>query len=96
MNRLYELGFLIPSNVPEPETQTVIALIQSWIEERSGTVTKIDYWGKRRLAYPINEFREAYYVFLHMDYPSAKLNELDYNLRLHERILRHLIVRLDE
>ena len=96
MNRLYELGFVIPSSVPETETQAIIAQVQAWIEERSGAVTKVDYWGRRRLAYPINDIREGYYVFLHMDYPSTKLGELDNNLRLNERILRHLIVRLDE
>jgi small subunit ribosomal protein S6 len=93
---MYELGFIIPSNVPETDTQAVIAMVQQWIEERGGSVAKVDYWGRRRLAYPINDFREGYYVFLHMDYPSEKLNDLEYTMRLNERVLRHLVVRLDE
>lgn len=96
VNRQYELGFIIPSNVAEPDTQTVISTVQEWIEKNEGSVTKVDYWGRRRLAYPINDFREGYYVFLQMEYPTQRLNELERSLQLDDRILRHLIVRLDE
>jgi len=96
MNRPYELGFIIPSNIPETETQAVVNLVQEWIEARNGKVVKVDFWGRRRLAYPINDFREGYYVFLHMDFPSENLTDLEYNLRLNDRVLRHLVVRLDE
>jgi len=96
MNRPYELGFIIPISVPETETQAVIEMVQEWITSRNGTVTKVDFWGRRRLAYPIQDFREGYYVFLQMDFPAQQLNDLEHNLRLHDRIIRHLIVRLDE
>lgn len=96
MNCPYELGFIIPSNVPETETQGVVTLVQGWVEAHGGTVVKVDFWGRRRLAYPINDFREGYYVFLHMNYPSEQLTDLEYNLRMNDRVLRHLVVRLDE
>jgi small subunit ribosomal protein S6 len=96
MNRAYELGFIIPVSVPENETQNVIGTVQGWIESYEGTVTKVDYWGRRRLAYPINEVREGYYVFLQMDYPTQNLGELENRLRYNDQILRHLVVRLDE
>jgi small subunit ribosomal protein S6 len=96
INRQYELGFIIPSNVTESDTQTIIATVQEWIEKNEGSVTKVDYWGRRRLAYPINDCREGYYIFVLMDYPTQRLGELEHNLHFDERILRHLIVRLDE
>lgn len=96
MNRPYELGFIIPSSVPESETQAVIGMVQEWIETRGGTVTKVNVWGRRRLAYPIDDFREGYYVFLNIDYPPQQLIELERSLHLSDRVIRHLVVRLDE
>lgn len=96
VNRQYELGFIIPSNVAEGDTETIIGVVQEWIEKNEGSVTKVDYWGRRRLAYPINDFREGYYVFVHMEYPTQRLGDLEHSLHFDERILRHLIVRLDE
>jgi small subunit ribosomal protein S6 len=74
----------------------VINTVQEWITAREGSVSKVDFWGRRRLAYPINDFNEGYYVFLTMEFPPAKLNDLEYTMRLNDRILRHLVVRLDE
>ena len=96
MEREYELGFIIPSNVPETETQIVIEMVRGWVEELDGSVTKVDFWGRRRLSYPIQDFREGYYVFLQMEFPTEKIDELEYNLKLNDRVIRHLIVRTDE
>jgi small subunit ribosomal protein S6 len=96
MNRAYELGFIIPSNVTEPDTQSVINTVKGWIEGFGGQVTNVDYWGRRRLAYTINDFREGYYVFVQMNFPPVQINELERNLLLSDRVIRHLVVRLDE
>lgn len=96
MNREYELGFIIPSSVNENDTQSIIDMVKGWIEANEGTVTNVDYWGRRRLAYPILDFREGYYVFLKMEYAPGQLGELERNLKLSDQIIRHLIVRLDE
>ncbi|NLX11569.1 MAG: 30S ribosomal protein S6 [Chloroflexi bacterium] len=96
MKRPYELGFIIPSSVNEADTQEVIAQVQEWVENLDGTVTNVDVWGRRRLAYPIDDFREGYYVFFKMDYPPQNVNELERILRLSDRVIRHLVVRLDE
>jgi small subunit ribosomal protein S6 len=96
MNRAYELGFIIASNVQEAETQTVIGTVRGWVEQLGGEVTNVDQWGRRRLAYPIEDFRDGYYVFFKMDFPPQQVNELERNLRLAEHVLRHLVVRLDD
>jgi small subunit ribosomal protein S6 len=96
MNRIYELGFIIPSNIQEPEAKSVIETVTTWVKEFGGDVTNVDYWGRRRLAYPIEDFREGYYVFLKLDYPTNRLSELERNLRLSDQVIRHLVVRLDE
>ncbi|GAB4414888.1 MAG: 30S ribosomal protein S6 [Anaerolineae bacterium] len=96
MNRAYELGFIIPSNVTEAETDSVIDTVKGWIESLGGEVTNTDKWGRRRLAYPIDDYREGYYVFLRMDMPPAKVSELERNLLLSDKVIRHLVVRLDD
>jgi small subunit ribosomal protein S6 len=96
MNRQYELGFIIPSNVPESDTQSVITTVREWIEGFGGEVTNVDYWGRRHLAYPIMDFHEGYYVFLRLDFPTTKIGDLERNLQLADQVIRHLIVRLDD
>ncbi|NDJ76132.1 MAG: 30S ribosomal protein S6 [Chloroflexi bacterium] len=96
MQRQYELGFIIPISVSENETHGVIGTVQEWIKNLEGRVTKIDYWGRRRLAYPIQDFREGYYVFLYMDFAPQNIEELERQLFLSDQVIRHLVVRLDE
>jgi small subunit ribosomal protein S6 len=96
MKHEYELGFIIPSNVQEADTRVVIDAVRAWIEGFGGEVTDVDYWGRRRLAYPIDDFREGYYAFLKMNYPAERISELEYNLRLSDQVIRHLVIRLDE
>lgn len=96
MNRPYELGFIIPTSVPENSTQEVIDAVKDMITKVDGAVNKMDYWGRRRLAYPISDFREGYYVFFEMDFPPSQVDELERQLRLYDSVIRHLVVRLDE
>ncbi len=96
MNREYELGFIIPVSVNETEVPEVVDMVRGWVENLKGSVTNIDNWGRRRLAYPIDDYREGYYVFFKMSYPPQAVAELERQLRLSDRIIRHLVVRLDE
>ncbi len=93
MKREYELGIIIPSSVVEQETQNVIDMVKGWIEGLDGEVTNVDYWGRRRLAYPIQDFNEGYYVFLTMNFPGTNMPELERNLLLNDQVIRHLVVR---
>ena len=96
MNREYELGFIIPISVPEAEVPAVVATVREWVEALQGTVTNVDNWGRRRLAYPIDDYREGYYVFFKVTYPAQAVPELERQMLLSDRIIRHLVVRLDE
>ncbi len=96
MKHEYELGFIIPSSVVEQDTQGVIDRVRGWIEELGGEVTDIDYWGRRRLAYPIADFLEGYYVFFTMALPGDSVPELERNLLLYDQVIRHLVVRPED
>jgi small subunit ribosomal protein S6 len=94
--RDYELIVIISPEVPEEEIPTNIDKIGEFITSKGGSITQVDRWGKRRLAYPINHFKEGSYVLTKFKIEPAMTAELEVNLRISEKILRHMLVRLDE
>lgn len=94
--RNYELTYIVASDVDEQEYNGIVAQVQKWIEESSGSVTNFEAWGRRKLAYAIGSYTEGFYVSLRMDLPPQSLMELERNLGLSEKVIRHLVVRTDE
>ena len=94
--RDYELIVIVSPEVPEEELPTQIDKISEFITNKGGSVTEVERWGKRKLAYPINHFREGNYVLTRFKLEPGTAAELEANLRISERILRHLLVRLGE
>lgn len=73
---------------------TIMDKLKGLITERGGSITDVEQWGRRRLAYPIKHFLEGNYVLTHFKMDPNLTNEVDAGLRLSEAVLRHLIVRL--
>ena len=94
--RDYELVFIIAPVVEDENVQTVVDRVTGWIEADGGTVTKVDLWGRRKLAYPIQEFSEGTYVLLNAQLKPDALNELERNMKLNTFIIRYLLVRIEE
>ncbi len=94
--REYELTFIVRSDVEEPDLTAVIERVKGLISDNGGEVARIDQWGTRRLAYPINQIREGQYVFMLTKLPPRSITELDRALSLTEEVMRHLFVRVDE
>lgn len=97
MKRDYELTFIVRIESNEDAINETIEQVRAWVEaDEGGTVTKIDRWGRRKLAYEIDRQREGYYVLFHAALEPATLDELERNLRLAPAIMRYLIVRAGE
>ena len=94
--RDYELIVIVSPEVPEEELPSHIDKISEFITNKGGSVTEVERWGKRKLAYPINHFREGNYVLTRFKLEPSTTAELEANLRISEKILRHLLVRLGE
>ncbi|MBZ0293762.1 MAG: 30S ribosomal protein S6 [Anaerolineae bacterium] len=93
MRRAYELGFIVRLDPNEEVINDAISQVQTWVEaDELGQVTKIDRWGRRKLAYEIDKQRDGYYVFMYADIDPQNLPELERNLKLSNTILRYLIV----
>jgi small subunit ribosomal protein S6 len=94
--RNYELTFIVPSDVTEEDLNGVVTQVQGWVEGTQGKVTKVDHWGRRRLAYNISEYREGHYVLLNLELEPQATTDLERNLKLSDKVMRYLLVRLDD
>ncbi len=91
--RQYETVFLISPNLEEEETTKIITQISGIISKGKGKLIQEDRWGKKRLAYPIKKFEEAFYVFFHYEGDSNIPLELEKRFKQTEAILRFLTVK---
>jgi small subunit ribosomal protein S6 len=94
--REYELVVILSPDVPEEEVPASIDRINDFITSKGGSVIQVDRWGKRRLAYPINHFKEGNYMLTKFKIEPASTTELEANLRISEKVLRHMLVRLGD
>ena len=91
----YEVLYVINPTLGEEETAALVAKFKELAESR-GTVTEVDEWGKRRLAYPINDLMEGYYVLMTFNAAAAIPAELDRVFRITDGVMRSMIVCKDE
>ena len=94
--RNYELTFIVPSDVSEEDLANTVTQVQGWVEGVQGKVVKVDHWGRRRLAYNISEYREGHYVMFSVELNPQTTPELERNLKLSGKIMRYLLIRVDE
>jgi len=93
--RDYELVFIISSEVAEEKTDTIIDDVSQFITKIGGTISDVERWGKRKLAYPIRHFTEGDYVLTRFKLEPALSQELEANLRISEEVLRHLLIKVE-
>lgn len=94
--REYELVFIVDPTQDEEGVAAVTDRVTKAITSTKGEVTRVDVWGRRKLAYPIKRFREGTYVLMRALLTPEGIAELDRTLKLTEPVIRHLLVRADE
>jgi small subunit ribosomal protein S6 len=95
-DRRYESLVLIHPDAGEPGAKELAARIKTLIEEQGGTVSQVQEWGLRELAYLIAKQRRAFYVLFEYRATPKALAEIERNLRLMDRVLRYVSVRQAE
>lgn len=93
--RLYETGFLISPTLPEEEAENIIQQMSDVVSQKMGNMIKLEKWGKRRLAFPLKNFEEAYYVFFHYEGEPGIPAELGRRFKQMDTILRHMTLIKD-
>ena len=91
--RRYELMLVLRPDVPDDRSQAVIDRTTRQITAAGGQITKVAPWGRRRLAYPIDRYREGSYHIVLFHAPGDALAELEHSLLITEEVLRHLVTR---
>jgi small subunit ribosomal protein S6 len=89
----YELMYIMVPTLEGEALETVMTKVTTLIESVNGTITEVKKWGKRRLAYEINDIKEGFYVVVTFDADPSSITEIDRVLKLTEEILRFMITR---
>jgi len=95
VTRDYELAFILQPEVNEEQTRVVLDRVEQVVTNHSGQIVRVNQWGRRRLAYPIQHNRDGFYVFIDMILTPETVIELDRTLKVSEDVLRYMIKRRD-
>ncbi len=92
--REYELVFIVHPDLDETAFNEVVERVKGWITEAGGVVSKVDFWGRRKLAYAIRKQKEGQYVLMKTQMPPTFGTQLERNLRFLEPVMRFLITAI--
>lgn len=93
--RHYEIVFLVHPDQSE-QVSGMIERYTGMVTAGAGTVHRLENWGRRQLAYPINKLHKAHYVLMNIECGSEVVDELITNFRFNDAVIRNLVVRRDE
>ena len=95
MNK-YELAVVVSAKIEDDERAAVVDKCKALVERFGGTITEVDDWGKKRLAYEVQKMKEAFYYFIQFDAESTAPAEIESRMRIMDNVLRYLVIRQDE
>lgn len=94
--RQYEVIYIIKPELDEEKTTSVIERFATLITNAGGEITKAEQWGKKRLAYEVNDYREGYYVLVNFTGEPTIAHELERVFKITDDIIRFIVVRMEE
>ncbi|MCL2664603.1 MAG: 30S ribosomal protein S6 [Defluviitaleaceae bacterium] len=95
MNR-YELGVVIKPDLEEEVFRAELEKVTGLVTRFGGVIEKVDEWGRRKLAYPIDKITDGVYTFITFNSPADAPSEIENRIRIMENVMRFLLVKLDE
>ena len=95
MNK-YELAVVVSAKIEDDERAAVVDKCKALVERFGGTITEVDEWGKKRLAYEVQKMTEAFYYFIQFEAASEVPAVVEQDIRIMDNVLRFLCVRKDE
>ena len=94
MNK-YELALVVSAKVEDEVHDAVVEKAKGYITRYNGTITEVEEWGKKKLAYEIQKMREGYYYFIQFDASAECPAEIERRVRIMEPVMRYLCVKQD-
>ncbi len=93
--RHYEIVFLVHPDQSE-QVNAMIDRYRSMIESSGGSIHRLEDWGRRQLAYPINKIHKAHYVLMNIECGADTLDELTSAFRFNDAVIRNLVIQRDQ
>ncbi len=94
--RIYEELFIVKPDAPDEEVDAFVEQVRSQLTTAGATVDKLEKWGKRRLAYKVDKYREGAYVLVQFSGGPELVKELERRLRVSDLVLKFITVRIDQ
>lgn len=91
----YELAVVLSAKLEDEERADALEKVKGYITRFGGTVTDVDEWGKKKLAYEIQKMKEAYYYFVHFEAEPTCPAEVENHIRIMEPVIRYLCVKVE-
>ena len=95
MNK-YELALVLNAKVEDDVRTATLEKVKGLVERFNGTITNVDEWGKKKLAYEVQKMKEAFYYFIRFEAESTVPAEIESRVRIMDNVIRYLCVRQDE
>ena len=92
MNK-YELAVVVNVKLEDEERAAVIEKVKEYIVRFGGTVTDVEEWGKKRLAYEVQKMREGFYYFIQFEADATCPAEVERHVRIMDNVMRYLVVK---
>ena len=91
----YELCVVLNAKIEDEERAAVLEKIKGYITRFGGTITNVDEWGKKKLAYEVQKMTEGFYYFIQFDAETDVPREIENRVRIMENVMRFLVVKQD-
>ena len=92
MNK-YELVLVVNAKIEDDARAAVVEKAKAYVERFGGTITEVEEWGKKKLAYEIQHVKEGFYYFVQFEAAAEAPAEIERRVRIMENVLRYLVVR---
>ena len=92
MNK-YELTVVVNAKIEDDARVATVEKVKEYVARYGGTITNVDEWGKKRLAYEIQKMKEGFYYFIQFEAGATAPAEIERHVRIMENVIRYLCVR---
>lgn len=94
--RKYEIMYIIRPNIEEEAQKSLVERFNTVLTSNGAEIESVKKWGKRRLAYEINDFRDGIYMLINVNSEPQAVQEFDRLAKINEDIIRHIVVKEEQ
>ena len=89
----YELALVVNAKIEDEAREAVVEKAKGYVARYGGTVTEVEEWGKKRLAYEVQNMREGFYYFIQFEADATCPAEVERHVRIMDNVMRYLVVK---